>query len=295
MTQRIVTRPDFDGVVCAVLLKEALGPSTPLVWTQPNLIQNGRFEVVPGDVLANLPFHPNCALWFDHHVSNAVDRPFSGLFRISPSAAGLVFEYYRRYFDHRFDELVRQADKIDAARLSVDEILRPEHYPYILLSMAVAYDPSSSHAFCDHLVELLRAEPIERVLVEDAVRQRCEKVTIANKAYESLLLMHTTVQGVVSVTDFRGLAPVPDGNRFLVYSLFPQAVVNIKTYDDGPQVVVKLGHSIIHRGCHVNVGKLMAAYGGGGHRGAGACRLPKEVADAQLLDIIEILKKNQPD
>lgn len=88
---RIITRPDFDGVVCAALLKEVYGEDTCVEWIQPNDIQNGAVTIHHQDVIANLPFDPRCGMWFDHHVSNAVAVPFEGLFRIAPSAAGLVF------------------------------------------------------------------------------------------------------------------------------------------------------------------------------------------------------------
>ncbi len=290
---RIVTRPDFDGVVCAVLLKAVLGSGTVLVWTQPNQIQNGQFEVEPHDVLANLPHHPNCALWFDHHVSNAVKTPFSGLFRIAPSAAGLVKAYYQSQLQGRFDTLVAQADKIDSADLELDEILHPEAHPFILLSMAIALHPGSSAEFCDLLVDLIGRLSIDRVLAHEAVTERCRQVVQANRAYEEYLRRHTVLHGVLSVTDFRGLTPVPEGNRFLVYSLFPDSVVNMKLFDEGPNVVIKLGHSIINRGCRVNVGKLLARYNGGGHRGAGAGRLARDQAERELSDIMKILMANQ--
>ena len=104
---------------------------------------------------------------------------------------------------------------------------------------------------------------------------------------------HTTVKEGVSITDFRNLAHPPEGNRFHVYSLFPQCYVNIKLFRSGAETVVKLGHSIFNPKCRVNVGKLMAAYGGGGHRGAGACRLASQRAENQIAEIIQVLVDNR--
>ena len=83
---RIVTRPDFDGVVCAMLLREAEGRDRPLVWAEPGDMQRGLVDVHPGDVVANLPYHANCGLWFDHHFSNTPARPVEGLFERDPAS-----------------------------------------------------------------------------------------------------------------------------------------------------------------------------------------------------------------
>ncbi len=277
-----------------MLLKYIFGPTTPVSWVQPNEIQNGQVQVDPGDVIANLPLHGKCALWFDHHVSNEINQPYDGLFRIAPSAAGLVYEYFRDKLDHRFEVLVQQADKIDDAQLNLDEILHPERYPYILLSMAIFAKNATDLVFCNHAVELLQKGTIDVVLADPDVQQRCDQVVAENRAYEARLKEHTYVQGVVSVTDFRHADPVYHGNRFLVYSLFPETVVNIKIYYEETKTVVKVGHSIINRSCNINVGQLLATYGGGGHRGAGACRLEQHQSDIYIKEILDILVRNEP-
>jgi hypothetical protein len=295
MAPRIITRPDFDGIACAVLLKEALGHDIPVLWTQPNQIQNGEIPVGNEDIIANLPLYGGCNLWFDHHVSNATEKQHKGLFRIAPSAAGLVFEYYRHKIDRRFQELVQQADKIDSAQLNLDEILHPERHDYILVSMTLSADPSSDQRYWDHLVKLLQHHTIDRILTDPLVKANCDRVKLENKTYITHLQNHTQVIDKVSLTDFRGMTPVPNGNRFLIYSLFPDTVVNLKIYHEHDRTVVKIGHSIINRHCNVNVGRLLANYGGGGHQGAGACRLSNEAVEPKLSQIIDILKENRPE
>lgn len=294
MTDRIITRPDFDGVVCAVLLKEALGNHLPVLWTQPNDMQHGLVQVQEGDIIANLPISGNCALWFDHHVSNKVKEAPEGLFRIAPSAAGLVYEYFEDKFSNRFEELVRQTDKIDDAQLELDEIIHPEKYPYILLSMTIGGTMPEETAFCEHLVTLLQSQPIEKIIEDPEVARRCQQVVQENIAYRGHLENHTTVQEEVSITDFRNIHPVPNGNRFLIYSLFPQTVVNVKTFNENNKTAIKVGHSITNRQCNVNVGLLLAEFGGGGHRGAGACRVDLEQADDCLDQIVSLLALNKP-
>lgn len=294
MKDRIITRPDFDGIVCAALLREALGRDLPICWAQPDDVQNGRVHVSSGDIIANLPIYGECALWFDHHITNAIQGPYKGLYRVAPSAARLIHEYFNADLSPRFDDLVAQADKIDSAQLNLDEILHPERYPYILVSMTVSTGSAHGEAFWNHLVELLRTAGIEQVLRDPRIQQHCNRVVAENKAYEIHLKRHTRVQQTVSITDFRGLDPVPNGNRFLVYSLFPETFVNMKLFYDKDKTAVKIGHSIINRNCRVNVGGLLAEHGGGGHRGAGACRLENAQAEKKISEMLKILIDNRP-
>ena len=135
---RIITRPDFDGVVCAALLYNALDIEGPVKWAEPSDLQRGLVEIREGDVIANLPYDDRCALWFDHHYTNRIDRPFNGEFRIAPSAAGIIFAHYKDRFVRDYSELVTATDKIDSADLTLDEVLNPEKYGYVLLSMTMS-------------------------------------------------------------------------------------------------------------------------------------------------------------
>ena len=295
---RIVTRPDFDGIVCAVLLYAVEAINQPIKWVSPNNMQKNRVEIREGDIIANLPYHENCSLWFDHHFSNQRRQPVPGLFRIAPSAAGIVHEYYRNRLGDRFSELVRETDKIDAARLSLEEILQPENHPYVLLSMTIHPHVDKQEPYWNHLVGLLRRSPIQDVLDDPNVKKRCAAVVRENKAYKALLETYTVTRGHVAITDFRPLDETPYGNRFLVYSLFPDTSVSVKIgYDDAKRetIAVKVGHSILNPFCNVNVGQMLSYFDGGGHYGAGACRFHRSLADEYLPKIIGILLENDPD
>ncbi len=290
---RIITRPDFDGVVCAALLYEALDIKKPVKWTQPTDIQNNSVKILKGDIIANLPYHKNCSYWFDHHYSNQIRQPFDGMFKIAPSAAGIIFEYYEDRFKQDFRELIRQTDKIDSADLSHDEIIYPENYPFILLSMTISGYIQSDEAYWNRLTDMLRTQNINEILDDPEIRSRCQKVVLENKEYEKHLLKHTRVKNKVAITDFCELNPVPDGNRFLVYALFPDAVVHIKTFNNEGKMVVKVGHSIINPNCNVNVGKMLNSFEGGGHKGAGACRFDPAKSKEYIPKILEILFQNK--
>lgn len=294
---RIVTRPDFDGVVCAVLLCEAVDGGLPILWAEPGDMQRGKVDVHPGDIVANLPFHENCAMWFDHHISNTSGRPFEGLYEIAPSAAGLVYRYFKGRLQRDFDELIRQADKIDAADLSQEEVQFPERHPYVLLSMSISGRNLEDAPYWNHLVHLLGSVDMAAVMADPEVQRRCARVVAENRVYGDYLRRYTTVKGVVAVSDFRPLGETPRGNRFLVYSMFPETVVQMKIRlaDRDPQrVIVSLGHSIFNRNCRVNVGALLARYEGGGHRGAGSCSFHVSRAEANIEAILAVLMRNEP-
>jgi hypothetical protein len=293
---RIVTRADFDGVVCAVLLFEAETISVPVMWVAPNDMQKGLVDIQPGDIIANLPYDKRCSLWFDHHFSNRIRHSFDGLFSLAPSAAGLIYKYYEGQFKPDFSELVLETDKIDSANLSLDEILYPERFPYVLLSMTIQNHPISDEPYWNHLIDLLRKRRIQDVMSDHDVRERCDAKIQENKHYKTLLEKHTILKDHVAITDFRQFDMLPQGNRFLVYSMFPDAVVSVKIgFQDKTKemMVVKVGHSILNKNCQVNVGQMLSYFEGGGHPGAGSCRFHMSNADRYLKKIVDILLKNE--
>lgn len=293
---RIVTRPDFDGVVCAALLSDALDIDEPVLWVEPSAVQKGQVEIGSGDIIANLPYRPGCSLWFDHHFTNRHTHSFDGVFRIAPSAAGLIYQYYRNRFSRDYKDLVAATDRIDAADLTEDEVLHPEKYDYVLLSMTIADGAKSDESYWNHLVDLLRRRPLDEIMKDPSVQQRCERARVLNAAYASYLREFTRVESHVAVTDFRSLPNAPIGNRFLVYSLFPETVVNMRICNitpPGDTIAVSVGHSIFNRNCRVNAGLLLAEFEGGGHRGAGSCRFAAAKADDYIPRILDILLKNE--
>jgi hypothetical protein len=293
---RIVTRPDFDGVVCAALLKDVLTIEDGILWVEPNDMQQRKVEVLPGDVIANLAFHPVCELWFDHHLSNRREGVHPGLFEIAPSAAGLIFRHYQTQFTRDYSDMVTQTDRIDSAQLSLEEVLHPERYPYVCLSMTISGGEAQDEAYWNHLVALLGRQPLEDVMADAQVHDRCDWVKRDNNHYKELLKFYTRSSGGgVVVTDFRTLAVAPNGNRFLIFSLFPEAKVQIKVRyhkEDLDKVIISVSHSIFNRGCPVNIGQLMSCFGGGGHFGAGSCSVSSAGAQSVLAEITTVLTKS---
>ena len=294
---RIVTRPDFDGIVCAVLLRDALAITEPVKWVEPNQIHRGNVDILPGDIIANLAYDPRCSLWFDHHSSNRIKEPFLGSFKLAPSAARIIFEFYQKRVSREYSDLVDAADKIDSASLSPDEVSHPEKYPYIMISNTLSGWQSNQVSYWDHLVKLLGARDIEAVIQDPLVSSRIQSNRSENSTYKRILRENTRMVKHVSITDLRSFSSPASGNRFLVFSLFPESSVNLKIRHDileKDRVVVSIGRSIFNKSCLVNIGKLCSRFGGGGHPGAGSCSFPLIKAAKIIDEITEILLSNTP-
>jgi len=293
---RIVSRPDFDGIVCAALLLEAEPVTEPILWVQPAQMQKGFVQIRPADIIANLPFDPRCSLWFDHHVTNRIDQPFAGVHRVAPSAAGLIHHHYLSRFSKDYGELVRWTDKIDSADLSMDEVRHPETFPYVLLSMTIS-GRGDEAPYWNKMVDLLRRHHIDQVMADAEVGEKCRAVKAQNERFGEVLVACTRVDGQVAITDLRAFDPAPEGNRFLVYAIFPDTSVSVKIRQDPSdpgRVILSVGRSIFNPACRVNVGQMLTAFEGGGHAGAGGATFAAEKLAAYLPRIIAQLKANQP-
>ncbi len=289
---RIVTRPDFDGVVCAVLLLDVLDISEPILWIEPHEMINGNDYIRKGDIITNLPYVENCSLWFDHHYSNMTDKPFNGYFKIAPSAAGVIYEYYEGEFSRDYDELVRETDKIDSADFSIEEVLRPNINPYMMLYFTLSGRNKRDSNYWNKIVDLLGTKDIDMILKDPEVKKRCNIILEQDRTYENFLKGYTEKKRHITITDFRTLSTEPSGNRFLVYSIYPDSLVNVKIrYDKSnrEKVIISLGQNIFNRKGKVHLGHLVSNYGGGGHEGAGSCHFHISEAQEKITEIIDIL------
>jgi hypothetical protein len=294
---RLVTRGDLDGLTCAVLIT-GCEPIEEIALIHPQDITDKKFAVSSRDILANLPYAPGCGKWFDHHLlTESNERPpegFEGRYGLAPSAARVVYEYYRPAHPEleRHARLLFETDRLDAAQLNLDDVVDPKDY--ILLGFTL--DPRTGlGAYQDYfrkLVAWVSDMPIAEVLRQPEVEERVQKMRAQDAHFREVTLAHSRLDGNVVFTDLRGVDPVPVGNRFLVYTLFPQANISLRVHagPDPQRVAVAVGHSIFNRTSKTSVGVLMARYGGGGHRGAGTCLLPADKADAFIAEMISVMK-----
>src|SRR5689334_10692127 len=297
---RLVTRSDFDGLVCAALLKH-LGILDDILFVHPKDVQDGKVEIGPGDVTTNLPYNPNAAISFDHHHSEAV-RVGSGkanhvIVPDADSAARVVYDYYggAEAFPG-IEELMEAVDKGDAAQFTLDEILRPDGW--VLLNFLM--DPRtglgrfrefriSNYQLMMQLIDVCTAMSIEEILETPDVKERVDLYFKHAAAAEQQLRRCAKVHGNLVVLDLREEEVIHPTNRFMLYALFPQCNISIHVLWGFKQqnIVFATGKSIIDRSSKTNVGELMLSYGGGGHEAAGTCQIEHEDAPRVLAELIE--------
>jgi len=290
---RLVTRADLDGLACALIMSEH-DEVDEIELVHPQQITDKKVEIRGDDVLANLPYHPSCGRWFDHHLlTESNEKPpadFDGLYRVAPSAAQLVWEYYGE--DPRFTELVRETNRFDSAQLNEDDVLQPQGYVLLGFTLDPRTGLGDEEEFFRRSLEWLREKDVREVLLEPQVRERIIRMFEHNEQFCWTLVQYSRLSGNVVFTDFRRVSDPPAGNRFLIYTLFPEANVSVRAQwgTNKECVMVNVGHSIFDRSCQVSVGELMSEYGGGGHRGAGSTPLPVMDADPKILEIISRLQ-----
>ncbi|MBN1808481.1 MAG: exopolyphosphatase [Planctomycetes bacterium] len=295
---RIVTRGDFDGLVSSVLLTE-VEDIREIRFVHPKDAQDGLVEADAEDIVVNIPYIRGCGLWFDHHVSEEEKQPaekeFRGRFEMAPSAARVIYNHYAADHKDRFDryeDLLNAADKLDSADLTMDDVTKPEGW--VLLGLTL--DPRSGlgpefRKYFRWLVEYIKEVPLEKVLEHREVKRRTDRVLHEQAEFKAVLEKHARVDGNVIITDFRGMTEKPVGNRFLIYTMFPEANVEMRLFDGYKgNTVVAVGHSIFNRTCNVNAGEMLGEYGGGGHRGAGTTQIDKASAEKKIAEILQRLK-----
>jgi len=293
---RLVTRADLDGLTSAVIitLEEEIDD---ILLVHPQDITDKRVEIRADDILANVPYHPNAVKWFDHHLlTDSNEKPpakFEGRYRIAPSAARLVYEYYLERSPNderllRLSELVTETDRLDGAQLTPEDVENPQRVILLGYTLDSRTGLGSFHDYFLHLVGWLKTMSIEEVLEQPEVQARVDRIRNEQEMFRKILQRNSFQLSNVVVTDLREIDRLPAGNRFLVYSLFPEANVSLRVHW-GPahgSVVAAVGHSIFNRTCKTSVGELMSRYGGGGHRGAGTCVLPLEKAADAIDEIL---------
>jgi nanoRNase/pAp phosphatase (c-di-AMP/oligoRNAs hydrolase) len=303
---RLITRSDFDGLACAVLLREVEQIDS-VDFVHPKDVQDGKVAVGRNDILTNLPYVPGAGLWFDHHSSEVVRNEdtvtYRGRFEIAPSAARVVYNHYASDKLKKFEALLESVDKSDAAQLTTEDVVNPSGWMLLSYVMdprtGLAYHRDyrvSNRELMSKMIDLIAQHPDDpdAVLADPDVKERIDRYRSQESEFARYTREHSRVDGNVIVTDVRGAGDPPAGNRFLVYTMFPEANIQVRIFDGrkGEFVVCAVGHSIFNRTSKTDVGKLMSRHGGGGHRGAGTCQLPLAEAEEKLRAIIEAIKKD---
>ncbi len=297
---RLVTRSDFDGLVCAVLLNE-LNLIDDIKFVHPKDMQDGKIEITERDITTNLPYVPGAHLAFDHHLSETIrntgERKNHIISPDAPSAARVVYDHYggKQAFPTIADDMMEAVDKSDSAQFSRDEILNPTGWVLLNYLMDARTGLGrfrdfriSNYALMMDLIKYCRNHGIDEILALPDVKERVDLYFEQSEKAKDQILRCATVHKNLVVLDLRKEETIWATNRFVIYALFPQTNISIHVMwgVQKQNTVFATGKSIIDRGSKTNVGELMLAYGGGGHQAAGTCQVDNDQADATLQALI---------
>ena len=307
---RLITRSDFDGLACGALLKEA-GIIDHWKFAHPKDLQDGLVEVNENDCLANVPYVEGCGLWFDHHSSEherlQLEGKYKGESRITPSCARIIYEYYggREKFP-KFDDMMEAVDKVDSGNLTIDEVQNPQGW--ILVGFLM--DPRtglgrwrnftiSNYQLMEKLIDACRTMTTDEILALPDVKERIEVYFEQTSKFKEMVEKYTRVDGKLIISDLRGVEPIYSGNRFMIYSMYPEQNISawIVSGRGGKGCSAAVGYSILNRTCNVDVGSLMLKYNGGGHKKVGTCQFTDENMETELPKMLAELSEasNKPD
>lgn len=297
---RLVTRSDFDGLVCAVLLKE-MGMIDDIKFVHPKDMQDGKIAVSANDITTNLPYIEGVHLAFDHHSSELVRNEKTHSNHIinptAPSAARVVYEYFGGpgKFPDISLEMMDAVDQADSAQYEIDDILDPQGWTLLNFLMDARTGLGrfkefrvSNYNLMMQLIDYCRSHTIDQILGLPDVKERVDLYFEHQEQFKEQIKRCTTVYQNLVVLDLRNEDPIYAGNRFMVYALFPECNISIHTLWGLKQqnTVFATGKSILNRTSRTNVGDLMLKYNGGGHVNAGTCQIANNQAESALLELI---------
>jgi nanoRNase/pAp phosphatase (c-di-AMP/oligoRNAs hydrolase) len=306
---RLVTRSDFDGLVCAVLLR-VLDMIDEITFVHPKDVQDGVTEITERDILTNLPFAPGAHLVFDHHHSetlrNTGDRSNHIIDPDAPSAARVIYDHYggAERFPEVSDELMRAVDQADSADYELHDILDPRGWTLLNFLMDSRTGLGRFREFRISNYQLmmllidacLQLQTVDEILELPDVKERAELFADCSAMFVEQLKRVSHVDGDVVVVDLREEETIHAGNRFMVYALYPETRVSVHIIWGRAKLntVFACGKSILDRTSPVDIGEIMLRYGGGGHLAAGTCQVPHEDSSRVLSEIIDALKTPRP-
>jgi len=293
---RLVTRSDFDGLVCAVLLKH-LNMIDDILFVHPKDMQDGKIAITSRDITTNLPYVAGAHLAFDHHLSetlrNTGDRQNHVLDSQAPSAARVVYDYFGggTAFPASWHDMMRAVDKGDSAQFSQDEILNPKGWDLLNFLMDARTGLGRFHEFrisnynlMMDLIDYCRNHTIEEIMALPDVKERKDLYFEHAEKCKDQIRRCSTVHRNLVVLDLRKEETIYAGNRFIIYALYPETNISIHVLWGlkNQNTVFATGKSIVNRSSKTNIGALMLEYGGGGHMNAGTCQVDNELAEDVL-------------
>ena len=302
--KRLVTRSDFDGLACAMMLKE-LNLIDDIKFVHPKDVQDGKIELSENDITTNLPFDPRVGLSFDHHESELsrlkdVDTSKLIIEAEAKSAARVVYNYYggAKVLKNISSELMDAVDKGDSAGFNIDEILNPKDWVLLNYIMDARTGLGrfrdftiSNYDLMMKLIDYCPKHTIKEILELPDVKERTDLYFEQTELFKEQIKRISKVHDKVIVIDLRNEDIIYAGNRFMVYAMYPETEISVHVAwgFKKQNTAVMIGKSIVNKKSKVDIGELCLSYGGGGHFNAGTCQLDNDIVDKELPTIIKKL------
>jgi nanoRNase/pAp phosphatase (c-di-AMP/oligoRNAs hydrolase) len=297
---RLITRSDFDGLVCAVLLKH-LDMIDDIKFVHPKDMQDGTIEVTDRDISTNLPYVEGVHLAFDHHLSETIRNESELDNHIidpdAPSAARVVWKHYGAHdaFPAEWDEMMEAVDRGDSAQFNKEQVLNPQGWDLLNFLMDARTGLGrfrefriSNYNLMMDLIDYCKNHTIDDIMQLPDVVERIELYEEQAGKFKNQLMRCAKVHNNLVVLDLRDEETIHAGNRFMIYAVFPECNISIHVLwgREKQNTVFATGKSIFDRGSKTNVGELMLKYGGGGHQAAGTCQVDNDKAEETLSELI---------
>jgi len=297
---RLVTRSDFDGLACAVILKE-MNAINDILFVHPKDMQDRKVDLTELDITTNLPYVPGVHLAFDHHLSETVRNEKHDNHIIdpdAPSAARVVYDYYggNEKLPMISTEMMAAVDQGDSAQFELPDILEPQGWTLLNHLMDARTGLGrfrefkvSNYQLMMQLIDNCREHSIDKILQLPDVVERVKLYQQHQPLAREQILRSATVHDNLVVLDLREEDPIWATNRFLIYALFPQCNISIhRMWGMKKQnTVFAIGKSILKRDSKTNIGELCLGYNGGGHMNAGTCQIDNDNADIVMTELIQ--------
>lgn len=297
---RLVTRSDFDGLACAVLLKH-LDMIDDIKFVHPKDMQDGTVAIDGRDITTNLPYVPGVHLAFDHHLSETIrvgKQENHVIDPEAPSAARVVYKHFggAKSFPASFEPMMKAVDQGDAAQFSREDILLPAGWPLLNFVMDARTGlgrfkefRKSNYQLMMDLIDYCRNHTIDEILKLPDVKERVDLYFEHDPKFKDQIRRCSKVHRNLVVLDLRNEETIYVGNRFMIYALFPQANISMHVMWGlkKQNIVFAVGKSILNRTSKTNIGPLMLEYGGGGHENAGTCQVETGKAESVMQALIK--------
>lgn len=287
----LFTKSDFDGLVCAALLKNA-GMVNNIVFVHGFDVEQGRVEIKEGDIMCNLPETAPCKLCFNYGA---------GL-NDAKSSARLVYDYIGENASYENKDLVldllHAVDKAQSGEFTIEDVLEPKAWDMLNFIMdsrtglgRVRAFRMSNYAIMMRLVDFLLSYSPDKILEMPDIKERLDYYEDSKDEYREMLEYNSREDGGILIIDLRDEQYLKPANRFMKYAIYPDCEVAIQIMWGLRQknTVFALGSSIFSKSM-LDLENIISEFGGMGHRYSGSIQVENANADEVLTKLIEKIK-----